>query len=177
VRSRSESIAEVALRRQSYETFLPTYTEGRRYADRIKKIQAALFPGYLFCRFDPNHRLPILKTFGVIEVLSLGGTPAPVAESELTSLKRIASSDQSTKPWPYVKVGDVARIEFGALAGLEGVLIAEKGSNLLVLSVSLLQRSVALQIDSSWVRPVRMLARSGHSNQASKNSFGRAIAL
>jgi transcription antitermination factor NusG len=158
VRSKAESFTEDALRGQSYETFLPTYTECRHYHDRIKKVQAALFPGYLFCRFDPNRRLPILMTLGVQQVISFSGIPAPVEESELDALRRAVSSNHEAKPWPYLRKGDVARIEFGALAGLEGVLIGEKGSDFLVLSVSLLQRSVAVQIDRSWVRPVQVCA-------------------
>jgi transcription antitermination factor NusG len=160
VRSKAEGLTEGALRGQSYETFLPTYTECRRYSDRIRKVQAPLFPGYLFCRLDPGQRLPILTTLGVQYIISFNGVPAPVDESELAALKRVAFSNNAAKPWPYLRTGDVARIEFGALAGLEGQLIGEKGSDFLVLSVSLLQRSVAVQIDRAWVRPIQTAGRT-----------------
>lgn len=154
VRTKTEPLVESALRTKSYETFLPTYTDCRRYSDRIRKVQVALFTGYLFCRFNPDERFPILTTPGVQHIVSFAGIPARVDENELAALKRLTASQTSAKPWPYLKTGDLARIEQGALAGIEGILIAEKSSDLLVLSISILQRSVAVQIDRTWVRPV-----------------------
>jgi transcription antitermination factor NusG len=158
VRTKAEALTEKALSDRSYETFLPTYTDCRRYTDRIRKVQAALFPGYLFCRLDPDRRLPILTTPGVLQIVSTNGAPAPIEETELEALRHVVGSNTPTMPWPYLKKGDVARIEYGALAGLDGILLAEKGSDLLVLSVSILQRSVAVQIDRTWVRPIGLTA-------------------
>lgn len=154
VRAKAEAMVDEALRRKSYETFLPSHTEWRQYRDRMKKVEAALFPGYLFCRFNPDCRLPILTTFGVQCIVSFNEKPAPVDEAELAALRRIVSANTSLKPWPFLKVGDRARIEVGVLAGVEGILLAEKRTDLLILSVSLLQRSVAVQIDRTCVRPL-----------------------
>jgi transcription antitermination factor NusG len=155
VRAKAEALVESVLEKKSYETFLPTYTDCRYYSDRIKKIQAALFPGYLFCRFDPDRRFAVLNTLGVQHIVSFNGAPARIEDAEIAALKRVIASHRSTKPWPYLKAGDLARIEYGALSGVEGILVAEKGADLLVLSVSILQRSVAVQIDRAWIRPVQ----------------------
>lgn len=137
---------------KGYTAFLPLYRARRRWSDRFKDVQLALFPGYLFCRFDPLHRLPVLTTPGVRYVVGLGKIPVPVREAEIDAVRRIVGSELSSLPWPFVQVGDFVRLEEGPLAGLEGILIQFKGRHRLVVSVTLLQRSVAVEIDRAWVR-------------------------
>jgi len=157
VRTSAETLVESSLRDKCEATFLPTYIECRHYCDRVKKVRAALFPGYLFCRFNPDRRLPILQTPGVQQVIGSSKGPIPVDDSEIFGLQQAATLRLSTRPWPFLRCGERVRIGYGSLAGVEGVLLYEKGSQLLVLSVELLQRSVAVQIDRSMVRPVRTI--------------------
>ena len=154
VRSRYESIVATLLRGKGYEWFLPTYKCRRQWSDRIKEMELPLFPGYLFCRFNPQDRLPILKTPGLISIVGIGKTPIPVDEIEITALRSLVSLGLPSKPWPYLKVGQRVRINYGALSGVEGILIGTKGQHRIVLSVTLLQRSVATEIDSAWVDPI-----------------------
>jgi transcription antitermination factor NusG len=151
VRARQEAGVAAQLNGQGYEGFLPFYKLRKRWSDRIKEFDAPLFPGYLFCRFDPHNRLPILKTPGVIQIVSFNNIPAAVDESEIASIQRLASSGIQHEPCPFLNVGDRVRINSGSLVGLEGILTDVKGSRRLVLSVSLLQRSVAVEIDSAFV--------------------------
>lgn len=155
VRSRYESVAATFLHGKGYEWFLPTYLCRRQWSDRIKKIELPLFPGYLFCRFNPQDRLPILTIPGVISVVGIAKNPTPVDESEIASLRVLAKSGLSREPWPYLQVGQRVRIEHGPLCGLEGILLHFKGRHRITLSVTLLQRSVAVEIDSAWVTEVR----------------------
>lgn len=154
VRLRNEGAVHRALTRKAYETFLPTYTDLRRYSDRIKKVDAPLFPGYLFCRIDPVQRLPVLTTAGVEYIVSLNGEPEPVPEHEVAAIERITRNGAAAKPWPYLQAGHRVRVECGAFAGLEGILTGERGDERLVISVTLLQRSVAVEIDRTWIRPL-----------------------
>jgi|SRR5271157_834772 len=154
VRSRAEQLVGTALSGKGYEIFLPTYLECRRYSSCVKKVDAALFPGYLFCRLDVNRRLPVLSTTGVEHIVSTAGAPHPIEESEIAAIRTVIESRLATVPWPYLKVGTPVRIEFGPLAGLEGLVVTEKSRQRLVLSVHLLQRSVAVEIERSWVRPL-----------------------
>ena len=154
VRSRYESIAGAALRCQGYTWLLPTYRCRRQWSDRIKETELPLFPGYLFCRFDLQHRLPILKIPGFISIVGTGKTPLPIDEGEITALRTAVNGDHLCQPWPYLKIGERVRIKHGSLSGLEGILIASKSHCRLVLSVTLLQRSVATEIDSAWVEPI-----------------------
>ena len=151
VRSRYEKIVATILQGQGYEGFLPLYKCRRRWSDRIKEIETPLFPGYLFCRFDIYNRLPILKIPGVQYVV--GGTriPNPIETSEIEALQAVIRTDATREPWPFLQIGDRVRIEYGSLAGVEGVLLHVKGRHRLVLSVTLLQRSVAVDIDSAWI--------------------------
>ena len=142
------------LQNKEYEIYLPTYKEVRKYSDRLKKIDAPLFPGYLFCRMDATKRLPILTTPGVHSILGFNGEPTPVPEDEITAIQRVVGSGASVGPWPFLKAGDRVRVERGAFTGVEGILISERGVDRLILSVQMLQRSVSVEIDRSWIRPI-----------------------
>jgi transcription antitermination factor NusG len=117
-------------------------------------MNAPLFPGYVFCQFDALKRLPILVTPGVISVVGRGRVPFPVNDGEIAAIQTIVTSGFQAEPWPYLEVGQKIRIEADSLSGLEGILIQFKGNNRIVVSVSLLRRSVALEIDRDCVRPV-----------------------
>ena len=154
VRTRNEPVVETILQGKNYETLLPTYTEVRRYSDRVKKVNAALYPGYVFCRFDPSRRLPILTTPSVEYIVGNGKLPKPVDEREMESIQRLVDSGVDARPWPFLREGQKVRIEEGSLSGIEGYLVSIKGDDRLVLSVELLQRSVAVHIDRTAVRPL-----------------------
>jgi transcription elongation factor/antiterminator RfaH len=166
VRARQEAGVAAQLEGQGFERFLPFYKLRKRWSDRVKEFDAPLFPGYLFCRFDPHNRLPILKTPGVVQIVSFNNIPAAVDESEIASIQRLVASGIQHQPCPFLNVGDRVRINSGALQGMEGILTDVKGARRLVLSVSLLQRSVAVEIDSAFVTA---LARP-RTKQVEKNN-------
>jgi transcription antitermination factor NusG len=160
VRSNFEQRVSTALRGRGFEEFLPQYRSRRAWSDRIKEISLPLFPGYIFCRLNPLYRLPILQTAGVIEIVGVGGQPYPVAEGEMAAIRRVLAGGVSVSPWPFVRAGQRVEIHQGPLAGLEGILTSVKNEQLLLLSVDLLQRSVAVSIESAWVRPLPSSARN-----------------
>jgi transcription antitermination factor NusG len=155
VRVRHEADVTVHLDGKGYEWFLPLYKERRRWSDRIKQVDAPLFPGYVFCRFNPNDRLPILKTPSVTQIVGYSRVPVPVDENEIEAIRRLVASGVPNFPCAYLEVGSRVRIEAGALRGLEGILTDVKGKRRLVLSITLLQRSVAVEIDSEAVSVVQ----------------------
>lgn len=155
VRCRREASVLAHLLARGYECFLPLYKSVRRWSDRLKEVEQPLFPGYIFSRFDFHNRGPLLMTPGVQQVVGVGGTPTPVAENELESIRAALASGLSSQPWPYLQIGDQVRVIYGSLNNLEGILIHFKGSHRIVLSLTLLRRSVAVEIDRSWVAPVR----------------------
>jgi transcription antitermination factor NusG len=154
VRTRWESSTAVLLSGKGYQTLLPIYQTKKRWNGKLRQISAPLFPGYVFCQFDALNRLPILVTPGVMAVVGRGRVPFPVNDSEIAAIQTIVSSGFHAEPWPYLEVGQRIRIESDSLNGLEGILVNFKGNNRIVVSVSLLRRSVALEIDRDCVRPV-----------------------
>ena len=120
----------------------------------MREVDAALFPGYVFCGFDAQKRLPVLITPGVISVVGQGRIPQPVDDREIESIQKVMASGIQAEPWPYLEIGQKIRIEEDALQGLEGILINFKGNQRIVVSVTLLRRSVALEINRNCVKPV-----------------------
>jgi transcription antitermination factor NusG len=155
VKQRYEQLTATALRNKGYEEFLPLYKHRRRWSDRIKQVDLPLFPGYLFCRLDPTNRLPILTTPGVVLIVGIGKVPVPVEESEMAGLRSIVASQVPAEPWPFLRAGQRVRIDYGPLRGVEGVFLNHKNQSRLVVSVSILQRSVAVEVDSDWVTPLK----------------------
>jgi Transcription antiterminator len=151
VRTCMERFAATILENKGYECLLPLGKTRRRWSDRVKALDVPLFPGYLFCRFNVQQRLPILTTPGVLHIVGAGKTPLPVEEAEIQALDHVGRSGLAAQPWPYVQVGQVACIERGPLCGLAGVVIAVKSELKLVLSVTLLKRSVAVEVDREWL--------------------------
>jgi len=153
-RSRYENLVATLLRGKGYELFLPVYKSRRRWSDRIKELELPLFPGYLFCRFNPLDRFPILVTPGVMQVVGVGKIPIPVDDLEIAALETAIRSGLPRQPWPFLQIGQKVKIECKPLCGLEGILVEFKGRHRLVLSVTLLQRSVAVEVDDTWIRPI-----------------------
>jgi transcription antitermination factor NusG len=154
IRSRWETTAAGLLRGKGLETLLPTYTTRRKWSDRSKVVESPLFPGYVFCRFDVHNRLPVLVTPGVISVVGIGKTPIAVEDSEILSLQTAIGSGIQMEPWPYIEIGERVRIKDDVLDGMEGILTGFKGSHRVVISVTLLRRSVALEIDRGRITPL-----------------------
>jgi transcription antitermination factor NusG len=159
VRTRWEGSTALLLSGKGYQTFVPTYKSRKRWKGRAREVESALFPGYVFCHFDALKRLPILVTPGVISVVGQGRIPMPVDEGEMAVIRTVVSSGLRAEPWPYLEVGQKIRIKQDVLQGLEGILISFKGNHRIVVSVSLLRRSVALEIDRSCVTPVSATPR------------------
>lgn len=132
----------------------PTYGSRRRWSDRYQDIELPLFPGYVFCRFDPRFRLPVLTTPGVLGVVGVGPKPQPVSDTEMAAIRTVVHSGVLAQPFPFVQQGDRVRIAEGPLTGTEGIIVTVKESCRLVVSISLLQRSVSIEIARHWARPV-----------------------
>src|SRR5215469_4232042 len=174
VKTCSEKSTSMLLENVGYECFLPTNQCVRRWSDRSKVFEVPLFPGYLFCRMNPHDRLPVLKTPGVIQIVGVGETAMPVDEGELTAIQRAENSGLPTMAWPYLRAGHLERVEQGPLCGLMGIVVRMRFRTKLVLSIHLLQRSVAVEIDRQWVpaaRRITSIPSQAHSGWAEPSSF------
>ena len=153
---RREASVCCILNNKGYQPFLPQYKVRRRWSDRLKVVDRPLFPGYLFCRLGLRQRtLPLLTTPGVLQLVGVGKIPQPVPDHEIEAVQAIIRSGLPAQPWPFLKVGERVLITGGPLEGVEGTLAAARKHFQLVVSVEMLQRSVAVVIDSAFVRAAR----------------------
>ncbi len=159
VKSRFEKYVTTQLEAKGYETYLPTYICKRKWSDRIKTLTLPLFPSYVFCRFDIHARLPVVIIPGVVTILGAGKSPIPIDRLELSAVRQITESQLQAQPHRYLAVGEIVRVETGPLEGLVGIILRTKGSDRLVVSVSLLMRSVSVEIDRNCVSPIRERSR------------------
>ena len=163
VRPHYEKIVASQLSGRGYEVYLPTYQSRRRWSDRMKNIEVPLFSGYTFCRFDIQRRLPVLTVPGVNFIVGSGKTPVPVDLKELDAVRLVTDSGLPCEPWPFPKVGHTVRVEYGSLAGLEGFVLNVRNSYRLIISVNLLGRSVAVELDRDSVKPIPVPKAIPHS--------------
>jgi transcription antitermination factor NusG len=154
VRSQHEDMVTRHLRVRGLEAFLPLYRCQHRWSDRFKEVELPLFPGYVFCQFDAANRLAVLTVPGVVQLVGVGKKPLPIDETEIAGIQSATKSGFATQPWQFLKIGQKVRIEHGPLCGIEGILIGHRGHQRLVLSITLLQRSVAVEINGEGVRPL-----------------------
>ncbi|HWE53633.1 MAG TPA: UpxY family transcription antiterminator [Bryobacteraceae bacterium] len=155
VKTNFEKVAATILEGKGLEIYLPSYRKPKRWSDRVKAVDCPLFPGYVFCRFDVNNRLPILTTTGVMSIVGAGRVPATISDDELRSVRLIVESGLAATPWPFLRVGQQIVIRKGPLSGMEGILLAQKNKYRIVISISLLQRSIAAEIDADLVCPTQ----------------------
>jgi transcription antitermination factor NusG len=153
VKSKREKAVALALNVKGYEEFLPLCRHRRRKCSEA--TEAPLFPGYLFCRFDSQVYGSIVTTPGVIRIVGCGAQSVPVSDEEINSIRCIVNSPMEPVPLPYLRIGEPVRIEEGALAGVSGFVVRVRNSTRIVVSVHLLQRSVAVEIDGSIATSVR----------------------
>jgi transcription antitermination factor NusG len=154
VRSNYEHVAAMHLQDRGFEEFLPTYKTERQWSDRKKQINLPLFPGYVFCRLNPEDRLPVLTIPGTVGLVGFGKGPAAIPDREIESVRKMIGSGLLVAPWPFLEVGQTVRIERGPLAGVEGILQEVKKTFRLIVSIPMLQRSVSAEVDRTWIRPV-----------------------
>jgi transcription antitermination factor NusG len=146
-RHQHEKSVAFALSNKSHEVYLPLYRSVRRWQDRAKPIWLPLFPCYVFIREGMDRQLQILTTPGIIHIVGWGGNPAIVPQSQLDAVRQIIESCLIVETHPYLQCGDRVRVKTGPLMGLEGILTRKKGVARLVVSMEMLGRSAAVEID------------------------------
>jgi transcription antitermination factor NusG len=154
VRSRHERLVTRHLEHQGLKYFLPVYRSVRRWKDRSKELEMALFPGYVFVNLNLRDRLGVLRAPGVVQFVTFQGRPAAVPESEIRALESSMCAGLQPHPHPYLRRGKKIRVKSGPLAGAEGIMIRRKEGFRLVLSIDLIMRSVILEVDEADVEPL-----------------------
>jgi transcription antitermination factor NusG len=154
-RSRQERVAALMLEYMMIPNFLPLLSQERRWSDRKQMVSLPLFPGYVFVRISRSSELQlrVLKVPGVVGFVRNQAGPLPVPDREIEDVRAVLSHGIGCSPHPFLKAGDRVRVVRGALLGLEGTLIRSGSQSKLVLSVEMIQRSVAVSVNESDVEP------------------------
>lgn len=154
IRQRGRELCEQMLSNAGYEYFSPCARVERQWSDRKKIAHLPLFPGYIFCRLDPNKRLPVLKLPAVIGIVSAGKRLLEVDSVELEAIRTAVASKLPVESVPYLLPGEKVMISSGPLRGVLGVLERVKKQPRLLLSVTMLNRSISVEVDMSQVMPL-----------------------
>jgi transcription antitermination factor NusG len=156
-RSNFEKRVSTELSAKGIETFVPSYQEVHQWKDRKQKVEVPLFAGYVFTRFADRAetRIAVLRTAGVARILGGVGTIEPVPDHEIEAVRSLLAANVSCYACPILREGAWVRVIRGALAGAEGLLVRIKSQTRLVVSVTLLSRSVAAEIDAGDVQPIQ----------------------
>jgi transcription antitermination factor NusG len=178
-RHQHEKVIASMLSNKGFEVFLPLFIAGRQWKDRTKQLSVALFPTYVFLRGGFDRRLDVLKTPGVYGFVGWGGRPAAIPETEIDAVRRVVEVSLRIEPHPFLRCGDLVRIKCGPLMGVEGILVRKKNLFRLVLSVEMLGKSVAMEVDVDTVERVarRGPAFLGIASGLPENAASRAIAV
>jgi transcription antitermination factor NusG len=153
--ARHEKVVARQLEERRIETFLPLYRSLHRWKDRKKEVELALFPSYVFVRILTSDKLAVLQVPGVVNLVSFNGEVAALPDQEIVALRRGLENHLCAEPCPYLKVGKSVRVVHGPMAGAEGILCRKKDRYRFVISVDVLMRSVAVEVDASDLELVR----------------------
>ncbi|MGH9431329.1 MAG: transcription termination/antitermination protein NusG [Terriglobia bacterium] len=177
-RHQHERTISQSLQNKGFGTFLPVYAAIHQWKDRTKQLSLPLFPCYVFvCCGNGADWTKVLTTPGIHSVVSFAGQPAVIPRGELEAIRRATESDVQIEPYPFLKCGDWVRVKSGALAGVEGFLIRKKNLFRLVLSVEMLGKSAAVEVDGASVeRTVRagakLVATPANAGPANRRADG-----
>jgi len=145
-RPRHEKYIAHQLEQFGIQSLVPLYTSVRRWKDRKKYLELPLFPCYVFVQIALQRKLELLRLPGVVDFVSFQGKPVPVLSSEIEALQSLNAATMA-HPYPYLQAGRKVRIRRGVLEGVEGIFVRRRGQSRVVLSVSLIQRSVAIEVE------------------------------
>jgi transcription antitermination factor NusG len=170
-RHQHEKTVAKILTSRGFETLLPVYQAARRWKDRTKVLSLPLFPCYLFVKGGIERRLDILTTPGIYALVSSAGRPSPIPPAEIDAIRLAVESGAPIEPHPFLRSGDLVRVRYGPLAGIQGILVRTKKIYRLVLSVEVLGQAAALEVDSALVERLnteRRVICSGENKAAYK---------
>lgn len=154
-RSRHEKVVAEELWKKQIEVFLPLHDKVSQWKDRKKTIQLPLFPGYLFVHAPlRDRRLDVLKVDSVVRIIGFNNEPVAIPDEQIQAVKTLVFSTLVFDPYPYLVVGDRVEIVRGPLKGLRGILLEKKNRLKFILSVDLILKSVACEVDASDVEKV-----------------------
>jgi transcription antitermination factor NusG len=174
-RHQHEKAVAYGLESKGFEVVLPLCKEARRWQDRVKLLSLPLFPCYVFVKTRLDRRSDIVTIPGIHGFVQSGGLPSRVTTSDIEAIRRTMETGNSLKPHRFLKTGTKVRIRSGSLEGIEGILVRSKGDFRLVLSIQMLGKAAAMEVDVSQVEPVKRTSYGFCEEPHSSNSLRQGI--
>jgi transcription elongation factor/antiterminator RfaH len=151
---RHEKLVAQQIERRRFSCFLPLYRSVRRWKDRRKELELALFPGYVFVQMSLVNKLQVLNVPGVVRLVSFNGQPAALPGEEIEALRTRLSGQFKVEPHPYIQTGRRVRVSSGPMEGFEGIVVRRKNHCRVIFSVDLIKRSLAIEVDAADLEAV-----------------------
>ena len=154
-RPRHEKRVAAGLQEKGIRTFLPLLSENHRWSDRFRLVDIPLFPGYVFIQTvdTPATRISVLRTLGVVRFVGVRGAGIPIPDNQIESVRIVLEHGIRFTHFPYLDVGQRVRIRGGSLEGVQGILLGMNCDQSLIISVELIQRSLAIRVAGYQVEP------------------------
>jgi transcription antitermination factor NusG len=130
---------------------LPTYARSARWSDRTKRVQAPLFPSYVFVHVSDDERVRVLQTAGVVKIVSVAGRPSSLRDEEVAMLRECTARPDEVEPHPFLRLGQRVRVKHGPFEGWEGILAYKKNAARLVVSMEQIMQAVSVDLDGADV--------------------------
>ena len=154
-RARHEKVVAEELWLRQIESFLPLQERLSTWKDRRKLVQFPLFPGYLFVRTEmQSRRLDVLRVPSIVRIIGFNGVPEPIPAAQIEAVKNLVFNEIPLNPHPFIQAGDRVRIIRGPLRDMEGLLLEKKNRYTFILSIDLIQQSVACEIEATDVEKI-----------------------
>lgn len=145
--ARHEKRVAEHLQRIGVESYLAIYTATRQWNKRRVQVEMPLFPGYVFVRIPLAERLRVLSAPSVAYLVGMKGEPVPLADEEIEPIRSCLSRQLKAEPFAYLNAGSRVRVVAGPLCGLEGVIVRRHSNARFVVSIDLIMRSIAIDIE------------------------------
>lgn len=155
-----EKSAASLLDKKEFDVFLPVYRTVHRWKDRNQVVVLPLFPCYLFLKAELDRKLDVLRTAGVRWIVENAGHACPVPDAEIEAVRKLCSVATNLQPHPFLKQGDLVRVRTGPLTGMQGFFVRVKNQYRVVVSVELLRKSVAVEVDLADVEILHACRRT-----------------
>lgn len=153
-RPRHEKAVARSLAAKGLSIFLPLYFAPRRWKDRTKVVMLPLFPCYVFIQGCFDRHLQVVSTPGIHGFVCCAGSPARIPESEIEAIRQVVERSIKIEPHPFIRRGDIVRVKAGPLEGIQGILVRKKNFTRIVLTVELLGKSAAVEVDVSLIERI-----------------------
>ena len=155
-RPRYEKKVSAELHEKEIKTFLPMSSAMHQWSDRRRLVHVPLFSGYVFVRIATTlaARISVLRTNGVLNFVGVRNMGVPIPDSEIDAVRAVVEERVAFEPHPYLKIGQRVCIRGGSLDGISGVLNAVNGDQSLIISVNLIQRSIAMRVEGYRVEAI-----------------------